>query len=62
MKSLIFSLIHDEEGQDLIEYSLLLAFVALGTGAVFAGVGKNVSGVWKSANTTLATAQAMAAS
>jgi Flp pilus assembly pilin Flp len=62
MQSLIFSLLHDEQGQDLIEYSLLLAFVALGTGAIFVGAGKNVSGVWKAANTTLATAQTMAAS
>jgi Flp pilus assembly pilin Flp len=62
MKSLIFNLIHDEEGQDLIEYSLLIAFVALGTSAVFAGAGKNVSGVWKTANATLASAQLIAAS
>jgi Flp pilus assembly pilin Flp len=62
MKSLIFNLIHDEEGQDLIEYSLLIAFVALGTSAVFAGAGKSVSGVWKTANSTLASAQTIAAS
>ena len=30
MKSLIFNLIHDEEGQDLIEYALVAAIIALG--------------------------------
>ena len=55
------SFLRDESGQDLIEYTLLLAFVALGSAALFTGAGKSVKGVWTSANTTLAAAN-MAAS
>jgi Flp pilus assembly pilin Flp len=36
----------DENGQDLIEYTLLLAFVALASAAIFIGAGGNVAGVW----------------
>jgi Flp pilus assembly pilin Flp len=36
----------DETGQDLIEYTLLLAFVALASAALFIGSGKSISGVW----------------
>jgi Flp pilus assembly pilin Flp len=36
----------DDDGQDLIEYTLLLAFVALASAALFMGVGGNVNGVW----------------
>jgi Flp pilus assembly pilin Flp len=36
----------DDDGQDLIEYTLLLAFVALASAAIFIGAGGNVAGVW----------------
>jgi Flp pilus assembly pilin Flp len=52
----------DETGQDLIEYSLLLAFVALASAAVFKGAGTSLQGVWTTANIRLANAQAVAAS
>ena len=38
----------EEEGQDLVEYSLLLAFVALAAVALLSGVGKNVAKIWTS--------------
>ncbi len=50
----------DEEGQDLIEYTLLLAFVCLASAALFIGVGGSVSGIWSSANRDLATANTSA--
>ena len=50
----------DESGQDLVEYTLILAFVALGAAAIFAGAGKNVEGVWKGVNTTLTAANVAA--
>jgi Flp pilus assembly pilin Flp len=50
----------DERGQDLIEYTLLVAFVALGAAAIFSVAGRNVEGVWKSANTMLAAANTAA--
>ena len=52
----------DEDGQDLIEYTLLLAFVALSSAALFSNVGTSVSKVWSVSNTTLSTAVLKAAS
>ena len=46
----------DEQGQDLIEYTLLIAFVALGSAALFMGAGGSISTIWGSANTQLANA------
>ena len=46
----------DEQGQDLIEYTLLLAFVALAAAALFTKVGTNISTIWGSANTQVANA------
>jgi Flp pilus assembly pilin Flp len=46
----------EEQGQDLIEYTLLMAFVALASAALFLGAGRSVKGLWTSMNTQLATA------
>ena len=46
---------NDDQGQDLIEYTLLLAFVALASAALFIGAG-NISRIWATTNTTLANA------
>jgi len=54
--------IKDEQGQDLIEYTLLLAFVCLATSALFVSSGGSLSGIWTSANTELAHANTTAAS
>jgi Flp pilus assembly pilin Flp len=62
MNKIVTEFFTDETGQDLIEYSLLLAFVALGSAALFKGAGSSVSGVWTAANTRLANANAVAAS
>ena len=43
----------DEQGQDLIEYSLLMAFVALASAALFLGAGKSISGIWSTTNSQL---------
>ena len=45
-----------ENGQDLIEYTLLLAFVALASAALFIGSGNSIKGIWSVANSTLAVA------
>lgn len=52
---------NDEQGQDLIEYTLLLAFVALASAALFIGAGGSVHKIWTSASTQLSSA-AMSAS
>jgi Flp pilus assembly pilin Flp len=56
------SLWRDESGQDLIEYSLLIAFVALSSAALFINTGSSVSKVWSTSNSTLSHAAAIAAS
>ena len=50
----------DESGQDLVEYSLLMAFVCLASAAMFIGVGKTVASIWGSANTSLSKAYSAA--
>jgi Flp pilus assembly pilin Flp len=52
----------DESGQDLIEYTLLMAFVALSSAALFVNAGTSVSKIWSVSNTTLSTAALKAAS
>ena len=50
----------DEQGQDLIEYSLLMAFVALASAALFLGAGKSISGIWSTTNSQLVLANTQA--
>lgn len=45
--------LRDEQGQDLIEYTLLLAFVALASAALFIGAGGKINTIWTAANTQL---------
>jgi Flp pilus assembly pilin Flp len=56
MKSFFTKFWQEESGQDLIEYTLLMAFVALASAAIFIGAGGQVSTIWSSANQTLANA------
>jgi Flp pilus assembly pilin Flp len=50
----------DEQGQDLIEYTLVMAFVSLVTLGFAHGVSGSVTGIWKTSNTTLAAAKVAA--
>ncbi|HEY3836614.1 MAG TPA: hypothetical protein VGL72_08580 [Bryobacteraceae bacterium] len=54
MKTLMMNLVRDEQGQDLIEYTLLLAFVALASAALFISTGGSVSTIWNAASGQLA--------
>ena len=56
----ILNFLHDDQGQDLIEYTLLMAFVALSSAVLFMGLGGNISGVWTASNTQLLAANASA--
>ena len=51
---MIRNFLTDDQGQDLIEYTLLLAFVALASAALFVGAGGNISGIWNTTNSQLA--------
>jgi Flp pilus assembly pilin Flp len=48
----------DERGQDLIEYTLMLAFVALASAALFASAGGSINTIWSSTDSQLTTAAA----
>jgi Flp pilus assembly pilin Flp len=50
----------NEQGQDLIEYTLLIAFVAIASAGLFLGAGGDVKGVWTTTNNQLAQANAKA--
>ena len=43
MKTLLLNFVKDEQGQDLIEYTLLLAFVCLASAALFISAGGSVA-------------------
>jgi Flp pilus assembly pilin Flp len=60
MKSLLVCLWRDDQGQDLIEYTLLMAFVALASAALFIGAGGSISGIWSVSNSQLAAASTSA--
>ena len=47
---------NEEQGQDLIEYTLLMAFVALASAALFLGAGNSIKGIWNQTATNLANA------
>jgi Flp pilus assembly pilin Flp len=57
---MMWNFLREEQGQDLIEYTLLLAFVALASAALFIAAGGSVSGIWSVANSRLSTAAASA--
>lgn len=61
MKNLLMRFLRDEQGQDLVEYTLLMAFVCLASAAVFNGTAGSVSKVWSGAGTVMSKA-AVAAS
>ena len=51
---------NDEQGQDLIEYTLRMAFVALASAALFLGAGGSIKGIWVTTNNQLSQANTMA--
>ncbi len=58
--NLLRNLWNDEQGQDLIEYTLLMAFVALASAALFLGAGGSIKGIWSVTNSQLAAANSQA--
>ena len=58
--TILRNLWNEEEGQDLIEYTLLMAFVALASAALFLGAGGSIQGIWSVTNTQLAAANSSA--
>jgi Flp pilus assembly pilin Flp len=60
MRHFLLTLLADEEGQDLIEYTLLMAFVALASAALFIGAGGSIKGIWETSNSQLTAANTAA--
>ncbi len=47
-----------EVGQDMVEYSLLLAFIALAAVGLLSGIKSTISGLWSSISSTLSSTSA----
>jgi Flp pilus assembly pilin Flp len=60
MTKMLARFVYDEQGQDLIEYTLLLAFVCLASAALFVSAGGSVGGIWSATNSQLASANTSA--
>ena len=48
--------LREDDAQDLLEYTLLLAAIALAGAATFIGMSQVVNGIWSIANNRLASA------
>ena len=62
MKAFLQRFWREEEGQDLIEYTLLLAFIALASASIFLSAGNSVSSIWQQGSTQLSNAAVAAGS
>ena len=62
MKNLLIRFLREEEGQDLIEYTLLLAFVCLASAALFINAGKNMAAIWTIGSAYISNANVAASS
>ena len=47
-------------GQDVVEYTLLLAFMTFSSAALFIDGGQSISAIWNGADSTLSSAQSSA--
>jgi Flp pilus assembly pilin Flp len=48
------SFLEDERGQDMVEYTLLLAFFVLVGVALYIGVSQNINGIWTGVSNRIA--------
>jgi Flp pilus assembly pilin Flp len=56
MKNMFMRFAKDEQGQDLIEYTLLMAFIALASAAIFVNAGNSLKTIWNNASGQLSNA------
>ena len=62
LRNFFHTFLTDESGQDLIEYTLLMAFIALASASIFVSAGGSMTTIWGSASTQLANGAAQAGS
>jgi pilus assembly protein Flp/PilA len=56
MKNLIARFVREEEGQDIIEYALLAAFISISGYAIITTIGGNVNSIYTNISTKTQTA------
>lgn len=61
INSVFNSFWHEENGQDVVEYALLLGFISLGVVGLFSGISTQLSGIWSTVNSTLTSTNTAAA-
>ena len=54
LRSFIINFSKEEDAQDMVEYSLLMAFIALSSIALLTGTGTTVKNVWTRIDNSLA--------
>jgi Flp pilus assembly pilin Flp len=52
--------LREEQGQDVIEYTLLLAFVCLASASIYIATGSSTQTIWNSASNSLVSASVSA--
>lgn len=62
MNKMLRSFVNENQGQDLVEYTLLLAMVCLVSAALMINGGGSITGIWTAANSRLAEGNSTAAS
>jgi len=62
MRTILINFLQDEQGQDLIEYTLLMAFIALASAAIFVSAGTSLTTIWTKGSDTLSNAAVTTAS
>lgn len=60
MPQWITSLLREEDGQDIVEYSLLIVFVAIATMWIMGSGRPAVNQIWQNANKTISNAGVVA--
>ncbi len=60
MSTYVKHFLQDEQGQDLVEYTLLLAFIALAGITVISSIRTSLTSIWGKVNTSMSTADAAA--
>ena len=53
MKTPRWRLVSEQAGQDLVEYALILAFVALVGAGIYVGMNQPIRGLWTTMNTRM---------
>ena len=61
MKNLIARFVREEEGQDIIEYALLAAFISISGYLILSSIGTNVNSIYSKVQSATASASSAAA-